>query len=435
MNKRTIHNQLLEALADTPVVFLRGARQTGKTTLVKQLAEESYGSEQARQYISLDSATALSGALDDPPGFLQGLKKPVIIDEAQRASALILAIKEDVDRKRQAGRYLLTGSANILTLPGIADSLAGRMEVLTLYPLSQGEIAGAREDFIDALFQKDFPLSGKTTKFSKEELFAAMELGGYPEVISRSTAKRRAAWFDSYITTLVERDIRDIANIQDRSGLIRLLRLLGVRSGTLHNQAEMSRSIAMPASTLTRYIPLLEALFLIWFLPAWSSNLGKRLVKAPKVHVCDSGLACHLCGADAQRLADDSILAGRLLESFVAGELLKQSSWTEHPVTLYHYRSQSGEEVDVLLEDRAGRVAAVEVKLAASVAQHDIKGLASLRDALGDQFVRGVVVYSGQEVIPMGDRIFAVPIGMMFGEAAKDDATKASSRLVAKESI
>lgn len=414
MNKRTIHNQLLEALADTPVVFLRGARQTGKTTLVKQLAEESYGSEQARQYISLDSATALSGALDDPPGFLQGLKKPVIIDEAQRASALMLAIKEDVDRERHAGRYLLTGSANILTLPGIADSLAGRMEVLTLYPLSQGEIAGAKEDFIDALFQKDFPLSGKTTRSSKEELFAAMELGGYPEVISRSIAKRRAAWFDSYITTLVERDIRDIANIQDRSGLVRLLRLLGVRSGTLHNQAEMSRSIAMPASTLTRYIPLLEALFLIWFLPAWSSNLGKRLVKAPKVHVCDSGLACHLCGAEAQRLADDSILAGRLLESFVAGELLKQSSWTEHPVTLYHYRSQSGEEVDVLLEDRAGRVAAVEVKLAASVAQHDIKGLASLRDALGDQFVRGVVVYNGQEVIPMGDRIFAVPIGMMF---------------------
>ena len=170
----------------------------------------------------------------------------------------------------------------------------------------------------------------------------------------------------------------------------------------------------MPASTLGRYLPLLEALFLIWFLPAWSSNLSKRLVKSPKIHVCDSGLACHLCGADAERLTDDSILAGRLLESFVAGELLKQSSWTEHPVSLYHYRSQSGEEVDVVLEDRAGRVAAVEVKLAAGVASHDIKGLASLRDALGDHFVRGVVVYTGQEVMPMGDRIFAVPVGMMF---------------------
>ena len=415
MNRRTIFTQLTEALADTPVVFLRGARQTGKTTLVKQLAEEAAGEENSRQYISLDSATALAGALDDPTGFLQGLKKPVIIDEAQRASALMLAIKEDVDRERQAGRYLLTGSANILTLPGIADSLAGRMEVLTLYPLSQGVIAGTREDFIRALFQKNFPSqAAESTSSSKEVLLEAIVLGGYPEVLSRATSRRRAAWFDSYITTLVERDIRDIANIQDISGLIRLLRLLGARSGTLHNQAELSRSVGMPGSTLGRYIPLLEALFLIWFLPAWSSNLSKRLVKSPKLHVCDSGLACHLCGADAERLAGDSTLAGRLLESFVAGELLKQSSWTEHPVSLYHYRSQSGEEVDVVLEDRAGHVVAVEVKLAASVALHDIKGLVSLRNALGDHFVRGVIVYTGQEVIPMGDRIFAIPISMIF---------------------
>ena len=353
MNKRTIYSQLMEALSDTPVVFLRGARQTGKTTLVKQLAEEPASGGTSRQYISLDSATALAGALDDPTGFLQGLKKPVIIDEAQRATALMLAIKEDVDRERHAGRYLLTGSANILTLPGIADSLAGRMEVLTLYPLSQGEIAGTQEDFISALFQKEFPLKQTGNALTKEALLEAIALGGYPEVLSRSNAKRRAAWFDSYITTLVERDIRDISNVQDISGLIRLLRLLGVRSGTLHNQAELSRSVGMPASTLGRYIPLLEALFLIWFLPAWSSNLSKRLVKSPKIHVYDSGLACHLCGADQERLADDSIMAGRLLESFVAGELLKQSSWTEHPVSLYHYRSQSGQEVDVVLEDRA----------------------------------------------------------------------------------
>lgn len=413
MNKRTIHARLLEALSDTPVVFLRGARQTGKTTLVKQLAEKTVDAD-GRQYISLDSATALAGALDDPTGFLQGLKKPLIIDEVQRASALVLAIKEDVDRERHPGRYLLTGSANILALPGIADSLAGRMEVLTLYPLSQGERAGAREDFIHALFQKDFAPEGTSPSLTRDALLEAIAVGGYPEVLARSRPRRRAAWFDSYITTLVERDVRDIATIQDVGGLLRLLRLLGVRSGTLHNQAELSRSVGVPASTLGRYIPLLEALFLIWFLPAWSSNLSKRLVKSPKIHVCDSGLACHLCGADAARLADDSIMAGRLLESFVVGELLKQSSWTEHPVSLYHYRSQSGEEVDVVLEDRVGRVAAVEVKLAASVASHDIKGLASLRDALGDRFVRGVVVYTGQEVIPMGDRIFAVPIGMMF---------------------
>jgi predicted AAA+ superfamily ATPase len=417
MNRRTIDTRLLEALSDTPVIFLRGARQTGKTTLVKRLAEEHAEGAPAWQYISLDSATALAGALDDPTGFLRGLAKPVIIDEAQRALPLMLAIKEDVDRERQAGRYLLTGSANILTLPGIADSLAGRLEVLTLYPLSQGEIAGTREDFIQTLFQKNFPAAPKpTADYSKPALLTAMALGGYPEVLSRRDAKRRAAWFDSYITTLVERDIRDIANIQDRSGLIRLLRMIGARSGTLHNQSELARSVGLPGSTIGRYIPLLEALFLVWFLPAWSSNLGKRLVKSPKIHIADSGLAAHLCGADAERLADDSMLAGRLLESFVAGELLKQSSWTEHPVSLYHYRSQSGEEVDLVLEDRAGRVAAVEVKLAAGVATHDLKGLAALRDALGERFVRGVVAYTGPEVIPMGDRIWAVPLGLMFAE-------------------
>jgi len=406
----------MEALSDTPVVFLRGARQTGKTTLVKQLADDP-ADESGRQYISLDSATALAGALDDPTGFLQGLKKPVVIDEAQRASSLMLAIKEDVDRERQAGRYLLTGSANILALPGIADSLAGRMEVLTLYPLSQGEIAGLQEDFISTLFAKTFSLKHATgTLLTKGQLLEAISLGGYPEVLSRSNPKRRTAWFDSYITTLVERDIRDIANIQDIGGLIRLLRLLGVRSGTLYNQAELSRSVGMPASTLGRYIPLLEALFLIWFLPAWSSNLSKRLVKSPKIHVCDSGLACHLCGADAERLTNDSIMAGRLMESFVVGELLKQNSWTEHPVSLYHYRSQNGEEVDVVLEDRTGRVAAVEVKLAASVASHDIKGLASLRDALGDHFVRGVIMYTGQDIMPLGDRIYAIPVGVMSGD-------------------
>jgi len=178
----------------------------------------------------------------------------------------------------------------------------------------------------------------------------------------------------------------------------------------------------VPNSTIARYIPLLEALFLVWLLPAWSRNLGKRLVKSPKIHVCDSGLACHLCGADAERLADDSILAGRLLESFVAGELLKQSSWTEHPVSLFHYRSQSGEEVDVVLEDRVGRVAAVEVKLAASIAQHDLKGLASLRDALGEHFIRGVIVYTGQEIIPLGDRMFAVPLWMMFSNTSSTKA-------------
>ncbi|MDR1309682.1 MAG: ATP-binding protein [Deltaproteobacteria bacterium] len=404
----------MEALADTPVVYLRGARQSGKTTLVRQLAAETSGLGEGRQYVSLDSAMTLALAMEDPTGFLRDLKKPVIIDEAQRVPSLMLAIKEDVDLERQPGRYLLTGSANYLALPSIADSLAGRVEVLTLYPFSQGEIAGVREDFIQALFRDDFPKGPAGPIWNKEDLFGALARGGFPEVLSRNTAKRRAAWIASYFTTLVERDIRDVANIKDIGGLFRLLRLLGARSGTLFNQAEFSRDTGVPASTLGRYVRLLESLFLIWLLPAWSRNLGKRLTKMPKVHVIDSGLACHLCGADAPRLAGDQTLAGRLLESFVAGEVLRQSCWTEHQVALYHYRSSAGEEVDLVLEDWSGRVAAVEVKLAASVYPHDLRGLASLRGVMGDSFVRGAVIYLGREPMAMGDRLFAVPLGTVF---------------------
>lgn len=409
MSTRNLTARIQAALSDTPVVFLRGARQTGKTTLVKRFCEDG-----RRAYMTLDSATALAAATEDPAGFVRGVSKPAVIDEVQRAPGLFLAIKEDVDRERQPGRYLLTGSANVLALPKVADSLAGRMEVLTLNPLSQGEIAGVMEDFIARLFAPDFPAGTHAEAWSRKKLPAAICAGGYPEVLARPLAERRAAWFESYLTTLIERDVRDIANIQDRGALMRLVRLLAARSGTIHNAAEMGRSIGMNGVTLARYLGVMEALFLVWTLPAWSTNLGKRLMKSPKLHMTDSGLACHLCGADADRLRADPALAGRLLESFVAAELQRQATWSAHPATLYHYRSQSGDEVDVLLEDRAGRVAGVEIKLSESLTARDAKTLAYLRDALGGAFARGVILYSGTQVVPMGDRIFAVPINALF---------------------
>jgi predicted AAA+ superfamily ATPase len=411
MNRRNLSNSVIEALADTPVVFLRGARQSGKTTLVKNLA---WNGNSARNYITLDSATALAAALQDPAGFLQGMNKPLTLDEAQRAPGLMLAIKEDVDRHRLSGRYLLTGSANVLALPKVADSLAGRMEILTLYPLSQGEIADTREDFISRLFDRDFAFDNARPQCPMADLLAAICGGGYPEALARSGEKRRAAWFDSYITALTERDVRDISNIQDMSGLIRLLGILAVRSATLFNQSEVSRVSSIPNSTLTRYIILLEAMFIIHFLPAWSPNLGKRFVKSPKIHIVDSGLAAHLCGANVARLARDTMLAGRLLESFVAGEILKQSGWTEHPAKLYHYRSQAGEETDLLLEDRLGNVVAIEVKLSQTLSRHDVKNLVGLRGSLGDSFIRGAVIYAGHEVLPLGDRLIALPVGTAF---------------------
>ncbi|MDR1020272.1 MAG: ATP-binding protein [Synergistaceae bacterium] len=411
MNRRNISSSLLDALADTPVVFLRGARQSGKTTLVKSLFE---GDGNARNYATLDSGTALAAALRDPAGFLDGLAKPLTLDEAQRAPGLLLAIKEDVDRRRRPGSYLLTGSANVLTLPKVADSLAGRMEILTLYPLSQGEIAGAREDFIARLFDESHAFASPSSRYSRENLLKAVCAGGYPEVLSRKSEKRRAAWFESYITALAERDIRDLSNIQDRSGIIRLLGLLAARSAGLFNQAEISKVSAIPNSTLSRYISLLESTFIIYFLPSWSPNLGKRFVKSPKMHLTDSGLAAHLCGAGSDRLGRDGSLAGRLFESFVVGEILKQSSWSEHPVRLYHYRLQTGDETDLLLEDRSGNIAALEVKLSHTVARRDVQGLARLRDSLGDRFVKGAVIYSGRETIPLGDRLIALPAETVF---------------------
>lgn len=410
MNRRNLTPRIRAALADTPAVFLRGARQTGKTTLAKTFCKED-----GRTYVTLDNLTALTAAGEDPTGFVRELPKPAVIDEIQRAPGLLLAIKEDIDRERQPGKYLLTGSANVLALPGVADSLAGRMEVLTLNPLSQGEIAGVRDDFIGKLFAGKFsPKMKPAAAWTKETLFAALSAGGYPEVLSRSQPARRAAWFESYLTTLVERDIRDIANLQDRGALARLARLLAARSGTLHNQADLARSLGLNATTLARYLAVLEALFLVWHLPAWSANLGKRLMKTPKLHMTDSGFACHLCGAEAERFRDNPVLAGQLLESFVAGELQRQSGWSGHHVTLYHYRSHQGDEVDLILEDRAGRVAGVEIKLSESLAARDAKGLVQLREALGEKFVRGVIVHTGTEVVPMGERIFAVPIGLLF---------------------
>ncbi|MDR1740653.1 MAG: ATP-binding protein [Synergistaceae bacterium] len=403
MITRNIAPRIAEALADTPAVFLRGARQTGKTTLVKNLAGFN-------GYVTLDSAAALTAATNDPSGFLHGLGKPAVIDEVQRAPGLLLALKEDIDRERTPGRYLLTGSANVFAVPKVADSLAGRMELLTLYPFSAGEMAGVRDDFIARLFDGRACAIPPFCNPDGEFPFATVLAGGYPDVVPRVQA-RRDAWFDSYVTSLVERDVRDISNIQDRSAAIRLLSLLATRTATLLNAAEVSRSAGIPNTTLARYVSLFEALFIIYFLPAWSFNSSKRLVKSPKLHFADSGLASHLAVAGENAPARDPAKAGRLFETYVVGEIVKQATWTQHRVvSLSHYRSQAGEEVDLVLEDARGDVAAVEVKLSRTVSRRDIKGLTSLRDALGDRFAGGALVYTGEETLPLGDRLTAVPV-------------------------
>ena len=409
MYPRNIAPLVVEALRDTPVVLLNGARQTGKSTLVRS---GMLGNRDAR-YLTLDEAGVLAAAEADPAGFLSGFTGPVILDEVQRSAALFPAIKAEVDRDRRPGRFLLTGSANVLLLPRLSESLAGRMEILTLWPLSQGEIEGVEESFVDAVFSAN-PLPLLEEQAEPLDLYDRLLRGGYPEALARSSEVRRRAWFDSYVTTILQRDVRDLSNIEGLTELPRLLSLLAARTASLVNYAELSRSAAMPQSTLKRYISLLQATFLVQFLPAWSSNLGKRLVRSPKLLLCDTGLISSLQGLSAERLASDPVFVGPLLENFVAMELQKQSAWSLTRPRLFHFRTQNSQEVDVILEDAAGRVVGVEVKASATVGARDFRGLRALAEASGGRFRRGIVLYTGRTSVPFGKNLHALPINSLW---------------------
>jgi len=411
MFKRYIASSLLAALADTPVVLLTGARQTGKSTLVKMLAAK----EHPAQYLTLDDAGVLSAAKNDPSGFLAGLNGPVILDEIQRVPELFLAIKVQVDRNRRAGRFLLTGSANVLLLPRLAETLAGRMEIITLWPLSQGEVEERIETFIDTVFAEKLPkLSAEGYKPSG--LISRILKGGYPEVLQRPTLERREAWFGSYITTILQRDVRDLANIDGLTAMPRLLSILASRATSLLNFSELSRSTALPQSTLKRYIALLETIFLVQFLPAWSANLGKRLVKSPKVILADTGLMGYLLGMNQERVEQDAQWTGPLVENFVVMELRKQITWSRTRPKIFHFRAQAGQEVDVFLEDSRGRLVGIEVKSGGTVTARDAQSLRFAAEILGKKFLRGIILYNGAEVIPFGPNLHAVPIGSIFGK-------------------
>jgi uncharacterized protein len=409
MIRRNIESAVQLALADTPVVLLNGARQTGKTTLAHALARQT-----GAQYFTLDDAATLALAAADPVGFIRNLSGPVVLDEVQQAPALFPAIKIAVDENRQPGRFLLTGSANVMTLPRLSESLAGRMEIIPLFPFSAGELAGRREGFVTRVF--DGTIAQAELGTAADEFPARLVRGGYPEATQRETEERRAAWFASYLTTILHRDVRDLARVEALPTLPNLLKLLATRTSGLLNLADVGRDAALPHTTLTRYLSLLETVFLVHRLPAWSPNLGKRLVKAPKLHLVDTGLACHLVGANARRLAEDRTWLGRMMETFVVGELRKQISWTSPQTALYHLRTAAGSEVDVVLEQPDGSVAGIEVKASASAVPSDFAALRTLRDQLGKRFVAGVVLYTGDQIIPSGDQLWLVPLRTLWAD-------------------
>ena len=403
---RNIAQQILRALSDTPVVLLTGARQTGKSTLVQWLAR---GPHPAR-YLTLDDNATLAAATTDPAGFLAELDGPVILDEVQRAPGLFLPLKTEVDRNRQPGRFLLTGSANVLMLPRLSESLAGRMEILSLWPFSQGEIESHQEDFIDAVFSDSWEVIPPPGAGS-EALLNRVLSGGYPEILERPEESRRAAWFNSYLTTLFQRDVRDLASIEHAAAMPRLLALLASRTAGLLNISDISRSLGIPHSTLRRYVAVLEAAFIYHPLLPWFADVGRRLVKAPKVMLNDTGLVSYLNGLSRELLERDPTRKGALWESFVAAELTKQASWSEvRRPRVFHFRAYTGQEVDLVIEDASGRVVGVEVKASASVAAGDLRGLGFFRDKLGDRFVRGVLLYLGREAVPFGERLSAHPM-------------------------
>ncbi|MBK5273822.1 MAG: ATP-binding protein [Desulfuromonadales bacterium] len=406
---RNITPQIIEALSDTPVVMLNGARQTGKSTLAKSLISEKH----IGRYVTLDDATALAAARHDPAGFISGLGESIVIDEIQRAPELFVAIKADVDRNRKPGRFLLTGSANVLLLPRLSESLAGRMELFTLWPLSQGEFAGTRERFIDNIFSEVLPSGESISTDTKTTVIERAIRGGYPEAAARGSESRRRAWFGSYITTILQRDVRDIANIDGLTAMPRLLSMLATRSPSLFNYSELSRTTGLPQSTLKRYMALFETIFLIDHLPAWYSNLGKRLVKTSKLVMNDTGLLTTLLAVDAARL-ENTPLCGAVIENFVIMELKKQISWSDTRPAMLHYRTQTGQEVDIVLEDTAGRLVGIEIKSAKSVGRQDFRGLQSLAEAAGNNFLRGIVLYSGSEMVSFGSNLFAIPIDSLW---------------------
>jgi predicted AAA+ superfamily ATPase len=406
---RFSESNLRAALNDTPVVLVHGSRQCGKTTLADEV-----GRQLGYHYVSFDDDNQLQAARTDPMGFIQSLPEKVILDEIQRTPELFLAIKASVDKNRKPGRFLLTGSANVLLLPKLADSLAGRMEIIRLRPLAQCEISGQLPDFLNRLFKGDFGIATNKGNFHRlgESLAQILCTGGYPPAIARNNTRRRDAWYREYITTLIQRDVQDIARIQNLDILPKLLALAASQTARLFVAAELGAPFSLSRPTIKEYLTLLEQIFLIEQLQPWHSNRLSRLIKTPKLHFGDTGLACSLLGIDSKSLWEDKALLGQLLETFIYQELRKQADWHDRGLNFYHFRNKDKVEVDIVIE-QGRQIAGIEIKASATVRAEDFKGLNKLKDACGNQFAAGVVFYDGESILPFGEKLFAIPVSAL----------------------
>ena len=404
--QRRVAQRIETALQDTRVVLIAGPRQAGKSTLAQTFETET------RPYLTLDDAPTLQAARSDPVSFMRGLDQ-AIIDEVQRAPDLLLAIKERVDRDKRPGRYLLTGSANLTAIPRIADSLAGRMEVISLLPFAQAELRNAPGNFLDRIFLPEAPKLTGDAVFGAQ-LTEAVLRGGYPEAIGRAGAARRRNWFENYVVSILDRDVQDIANIDQLDRLPRLLRLLSEHAGQIVNHSSFGAALSLSNKTAQKYVSILERLFLVKTLDPWSSNAVSRIIKSAKLTFLDSGLLAALRGTQTADIGADRAKFGPILENFAVSEIFKLASWHEERFRFSHFRTREQEEVDLVIEDRHGRIVGIEVKASAAIKASDFNGLKRLQQAAGEKFVRGIVLHDHDRVTPFGERLHAMPVSRLW---------------------
>lgn len=406
MHPRFAEQQVKEAMTDTRVVLISGPRQSGKTTLAEKLAHSDM------PFLTLDDDTTLNTARRDPVGFIRGLDR-AIIDEVQREPRLLLAIKRSVDKDQRPGRFILTGSANLMTLPHVADSLAGRIAITQLLPLAQSELRGKRGTFLERIFNGKTPLTG--VPMIADELIEAVLAGGYPEALRRASWGRRQKWLLDYAKAIIERDVTHIAKVDQLRLMPKLLRLLAEHSAQLVNYSSLGAPLGLSHHTTHKYAGIFEQLFLIRSLQPWYRSEIKKIIKTPKLHFLDSGLLAALRNLSLEKLKTDRAPYGALLETFVLAELLKLASWSDGHFEFFHFRDRNDNEVDIVIEDGDGRVVGIEVKAAATVGWRDFSAMRKLAEVCGDKFALGLILYDHDTVAPFGEKMAAAPVSSLWG--------------------
>jgi uncharacterized protein len=409
MYPRFLLDALTKRMGFFPVIMLVGPRQSGKTTLTKKI-----GQEKGMTYATFDDLNALIGVQMDPIGYLNQLSKPLILDEVQRAPEIMLPIKVDVDNNRDPGRYILTGSANPLLVPKLGDALTGRMTLCNLWPLSQGEILRVKEKFMEYLFSDEL-LPAEFPPFDQEELIIKLFQGGFPALHAASSDEERRVWCNDYLSLSLQKDINELSKIEGLAHLPALMYGLAARVGSTLNVEELSRIAKTASTSIRRYIQLLENLFLLYRLSSWSKNIDKHLTKAPKIHFSDTALLLHILNFNHNQLRSNLNILGHVVENFIVMECVKQASWSRHNPKLYHFRQEKekGTEVDLVIESE-GKVVGIEIKLSSVVRQDDTNGLNALRANAGHLFHKGIILYMGHRVLPLGQNMLAMPISALW---------------------